>query len=188
MAMFDKKAKSTNTPAAPGDRALEIDASMQGTLSFKDPVNLVINGNFEGDLETVGKLTIGEDASVKARIRGEVIVVHGEIIGDVICTKALELAPTARLIGDVQTPAISMEHGSILQGQVNMISTDTKARTITNKASNMGVDELASYLSVEKSLIFEWADNGKLPGVREGQTWRFDKKKVDEWVASGRIK
>ena len=44
----------------PKEKILDVDASMQGTLSFKDPVNLRINGKFEGKLQTKGSLTIGE--------------------------------------------------------------------------------------------------------------------------------
>ena len=32
------------------EKILDVDASMQGTLSFNDPVNLRINGKFEGKL------------------------------------------------------------------------------------------------------------------------------------------
>ena len=48
------------------DKILDVDARMQGTIIFKDPVNLRINGSFEGKLETRGRLTIGENARVGA--------------------------------------------------------------------------------------------------------------------------
>ena len=39
------------------DKILDVDARMQGTVVFKDPVNLRINGSFEGKLDTRGNLT-----------------------------------------------------------------------------------------------------------------------------------
>ena len=57
-------------------KVLDVDASMQGTLTFKDPVNLRINGSFEGRLDTKGMLTIGENASVRADIHGDEIVIE----------------------------------------------------------------------------------------------------------------
>ena len=45
---------------ASDEKVLEVDASMTGTLTFKDPVNLRINGRFDGTLDTKGSLTIGE--------------------------------------------------------------------------------------------------------------------------------
>ena len=41
-----------------GDKTVEIDAQMQGSLTFSDPVNLKINGQFQGSLDTKGTLTI----------------------------------------------------------------------------------------------------------------------------------
>ena len=29
---------------------------------------------------------------------------------------------------------------------------------------------------------------GKIPGTREGDIWKFDRAKIDEWVAAGKIK
>ena len=68
---------------APQEKVLEVDASMQGSLSFKDPVNLRISGNFEGTLDTKGTLAIGERADVKATIQGEVIIIAGTINGGI---------------------------------------------------------------------------------------------------------
>ena len=50
------------------EKVMDVDASMQGSLSFKDPVNLRINGKFEGTLEVRGNLTIGQNAIVLADI------------------------------------------------------------------------------------------------------------------------
>ena len=47
------------------EKVLDVDATMQGTLTFRDPVNLRINGSFEGNLDTKGNLTIGENATVR---------------------------------------------------------------------------------------------------------------------------
>ncbi|MFH1644925.1 MAG: polymer-forming cytoskeletal protein, partial [Candidatus Omnitrophota bacterium] len=48
------------------EKVLDVDASMQGSMVFKDAVNLRINGAFDGSLDTRGKLTIGEGAVVCA--------------------------------------------------------------------------------------------------------------------------
>ena len=59
----------------PEEKSIEISAQMQGTVTFKDPVNLKINGNFKGTLEGKGTLTIGSAATVEAHISGENIIV-----------------------------------------------------------------------------------------------------------------
>ena len=85
--------------ASEDERWLEVDASMTGTLQFKDSVNLRINGRFEGTLDTKGKLFIGEGAKVKATIRGETITIAGTVEGDVTATHRLEYLETARATG-----------------------------------------------------------------------------------------
>ncbi len=183
--MIGRNKKNENKGAI-SEKILEVAASMQGSLVFKDPVNLRINGSFEGTLNTRGTLIIGENAVVKADIAGEVIQIAGEVIGDIKAEAQLELTGSGRLVGDVVTPSLVVGEGAVIQGKLDMISAGSK--TDGKSRSLMNADELASYLAVEKTLVFEWADSGKLPAIREGSGWRFDKSKVDEWVASGRIK
>ena len=52
----------------------------------------------------------------------------------------------------------------------------------------MTSEELAKYLEVEVGVISEWVNSGKIPGMREGDIWRFDRNRIDAWVAEGKIK
>jgi len=74
---------------------LNVDATMQGSLTFKDPVNLRINGRFEGTLETRGNLVIGAQASVQANVIGENITIAGKLHGDVTALQRLTLVSPA---------------------------------------------------------------------------------------------
>ncbi|MBI3318839.1 MAG: helix-turn-helix domain-containing protein, partial [Candidatus Omnitrophica bacterium] len=44
--------------------------------------------------------------------------------------------------------------------------------------------EVAGYLEVEARLVEEWAREGKIPSLQEKGQWRFDKAKIDDWVAA----
>ncbi|MBU1783819.1 MAG: polymer-forming cytoskeletal protein, partial [Candidatus Omnitrophica bacterium] len=59
------------------EKVLDVNAAMQGTLRFDDPVNLRISGKFEGTLDTKGKLMVGNKAEIKANITGEIIHIDG---------------------------------------------------------------------------------------------------------------
>ncbi|HRY85768.1 MAG TPA: polymer-forming cytoskeletal protein, partial [Candidatus Omnitrophota bacterium] len=102
------------------EKILDVDASMQGTISFKDPVNLRINGSFEGKLDTRGNLTIGENAKVTANIHGDSIVIAGKVSGDVVASRSLSILGTATLKGNLTTPRLSVGDGAMLQGLVTM--------------------------------------------------------------------
>ncbi len=159
------------------EKILDVDASMQGTLVFKDPVNLRINGNFEGRLDTKGSLAIGENASVRADITGEEISISGKVTGSIIANKILKILSPAHIVGDITSPALSVETGAVLQGKCQMLSHPSQKGRVFN------VDELAKYLEVEVSNIKNWANSGKIPAFKDGNEWRFDRAMVDEWIA-----
>ena len=168
------------------ERVLDVDASMQGSLTFKDPVNLRISGRFEGTLTTKGSLMIGEHAVVNADITGESIVIACRVNGNVHALKDLKLISPGYVMGDIRTPLLSVAEGAVLEGNCKMLS---KGKADTgSRQSTMTTDELAKYLEVDTALVLEWVNSGKLPGSREGDSWKFDRTKVDEWVASGKIK
>ena len=176
MALRRQKPEEANA-----ERWLEVDASMTGTLTFKDPVNLQINGQFEGTLISKGNLSIGEKARVKATIQGEAITIGGMVDGNVTATSRIELLPTAQVNGKVSSPRLIMRDGAILQGTVEMAGT-------RNESPWMSVDDLARYLEVEASTVVEWAAAERIPGQRENGQWRFERLKIEEWLAKERIK
>ena len=168
------------------ERWLEVDASMTGTLAFKDPVNLQINGHFEGTLQTKGNLLIGQKAQVKATITGETITIAGTIDGSVAATARLELQSTARVTGKVSTPRLVIQEGAVLHGNVEMSSQGSDA---SGSRGWMTIEELAGYLEVDANTVMEWAKAGRLPAQQDNNgAWRFDRAKVEEWLAHEKIK
>ena len=164
-----------------GERWLEVDATMTGTLTFKDPVNLSINGRFEGTLDTQGKLAIGEQAQVRAIINGEQVVVAGSVEGDVTATKLIDVRATGRISGKVVTPRLIVQDGGILHGSVEMMHE-------RSREGWMNVEELARFLEVDAGTVIQWAQEGRVPSQREGATWRFERARVEDWLAQERIK
>ncbi len=157
------------------EKYLDVDASMQGTLSFKDPVNLRINGKFEGNLEIKGTLTIGHTAIVYADIIGDSIIISGRVKGKITAKKELELLSTAVVEGDIFPVRLSIDDGAIFEGKCFMLS------------EFMNVEEIARYLEVDQNLIIEWATTGKIPVMKENNNFRFERKAIDSWIASGKI-
>ena len=169
----------------PKEKILDVDASMQGTLTFKDPVNLRINGKFEGKLQTKGILTIGEHAVVKADIIGENIIIAGRVDGDITAENTIKLVVPARVVGDIKTPVLNVAEGAVLEGYCNML---LEGKPSESGRATLTIDEVAKYLEVDKNMVREWADTGKLPAVKEGSKWKFEKTKIENWLTSEKIK
>jgi len=49
----------------------------------------------------------------------------------------------------------------------------------------MTVEQLAKYLNVGVTTIYKLANEGKIPGTKVGNQWRFRKEKIDEWLDKG---
>ena len=52
-------------------------------------------------------------------------------------------------------------------------------------AQIMTTKEIAKYLKLHEITICKLSKEGKIPSVRIGKVWRFDKEVVDEWIARG---
>ena len=185
---FRGRKKENEEPVVERDKVLDVDASMQGSLLFRDPVNLRINGKFEGKLDTKGSLTIGEKADIEADIVGENIVISGRVSGNVLASSRLSLTRTAHLVGDIRAPKVSISEGAIFQGKCQMEEKGSKISRSTMEQTSMSVDELAKYLEVDSTSIVDWAKNSRIPAQKEGSSWKFDRTRVDAWIASEKIK
>jgi cytoskeletal protein CcmA (bactofilin family) len=87
---------------------------------FHTPGNVRIDGSFEGNISTKGRLIVGQAGS----IAGTIVCQNGEFEGQITATVDVEqhlaLKASAKLVGDVQTDKISIETGAIFNGHCKM--------------------------------------------------------------------
>ena len=168
------------------DKILDVDARMQGTIIFKDPVNLRINGSFEGKLETRGRLTIGENANVRADIQGDRMIIAGKVTGNLSASESISLIPPAVVQGKVETPVLSIAEGAILDGQCRMLS--LKASEGDSSPKTLSLRDVAQYLEVESKVVEEWASQRKIPAELQNGEWHFNKIAIEKWLQDEKVK
>ena len=168
------------------EKILDVDASMQGTITFKDPVNLRINGSFEGKLDTKGNLTIGENARVKANINGDRVIVAGKVNGNVTATESISIVAPAVVHGDIVAPRLSIADGAMFDGRISMSSAKDKQGS-PFMSDILDVREVAQFLEVEEKVLEEWAQKKKIPAFHEDNQWRFRKADIEKWIEQERI-
>jgi cytoskeletal protein CcmA (bactofilin family) len=93
----------------------------RGTITLEG--NVRIDGQIEGEIHSTGTLTIGEHAVITANITAETLITSGKINGAIIASEKIKLLKPGILIGDIRTPAISIEAGAIFHGQSDMGAT-----------------------------------------------------------------
>lgn len=116
------------------ERPIDVTASMQGTISFSDPVNLRIQGSFEGKLQAKGQLTVGEKAHVKAEIEADRVTIAGRVEGKVIAREFLQVTSTGQCIGEIATAKLIVEEGGILQGECRVGKSTAAAQEVSGAA------------------------------------------------------
>ena len=104
------------------------DALFKGTLTFEGTVR--IDGKFEGQVNTDDTLVIGETGDMKADITVGTLVCKGQLHGEVVATKKIEMHPASKITGNIRTPALSIELGAVLDGHLNM--TGRKSEKVVN--------------------------------------------------------
>lgn len=97
---------------------------MKGLLRF-DSV-LQINGTFDGEIHSAGRLLVGENGQVCAKIEVGSAVIGGTVRGDIKAADSVEMLATARVFGDVGTARLIVADGAVFEGELEMSGTSDK--------------------------------------------------------------
>ncbi len=81
---------------------------------------LQINGKFEGKVLKVDQIFIGPSGKVKADLLASSVVIEGIVVGNIRANTRVMLMPTARVLGDIQTPELIIQNGVILEGRCHI--------------------------------------------------------------------
>ena len=90
----------------------------KGVVHFDGTVR--IDGRLEGEIHTKGTLIIGEHAAIRGIITAGTLINGGKIQANVTAIDRVQLLKSGILIGDVRSPAFSMEEGARFQGMCDM--------------------------------------------------------------------
>ena len=115
----DKKSNQTVTQDAlaqtnrmsPGT---EIKGDIVGKGDFR------IDGKLEGNIETSGRIVIGEKGFVKGTIKCLNAEVEGKVEGDIKTTEQLLLKSTANISGETVVGRLAIEPGATFNGTCSM--------------------------------------------------------------------
>jgi cytoskeletal protein CcmA (bactofilin family) len=110
---------STQPPPNPNSKnILNSDVEVKGTLKFSG--ELTFDGKVDGDINSEGVLTLGENAVVKGTIDVGSVVVRGKITGNIIAKDKIELKAKTELFGDVRAAKLVIEEGVTFVGKTEV--------------------------------------------------------------------
>jgi cytoskeletal protein CcmA (bactofilin family) len=106
------------------DTILSDDIDCKGKLKFNNKI--IIKGKFEGEIEAEdGHLLIGPKAEIVSNtLKTSVLSNKGKIFGNVQAKTRIELYKGSLIEGDIITPDLYVESGSMFNGNCTMINKD----------------------------------------------------------------
>ena len=113
-----------------------------GQLTFQVPAR--IDGKVDGEVNCQGTLTIGEEAEVKAKISGQVVIIRGKVEGNVTAKERIELLAPARLIGNIDAPRLIITAGVVLHGDCSMGVAKQKGEVVVVRSPSVDQGAVAA--------------------------------------------
>ena len=81
-----------------------------------------IDGNFDGNLHTKGKLVVGESSKIKGKIFCQSCDIWGNLEGELYVEEILNLKAKSSMAGMLKCTRLGIEVGANLNGTCNMIN------------------------------------------------------------------
>ena len=109
--------------------------NFEGTLSLDGYLTGVVSSQ-------AGTLIVSETAEVQGKIFVATAIVEGLVRGDIRATERVELGSKARVIGNIETPALAIQPGAVFEGQCRFLPPSRKTD-----------DEKVSRSSAENAIV-----------------------------------
>lgn len=105
-------------------------AVFEGSTDFNGILNfsksLVIEGHFEGTIDSTGHLLVAPGAHVHADVKIRSIVIGGVLKGNIEATESVEMLPEGKVYGNIRTNKLKIADGVVFEGQCEMIKDTEK--------------------------------------------------------------
>jgi cytoskeletal protein CcmA (bactofilin family) len=114
--------------------------------------DLVVRGRVDGKIHLSQTLTVDKGAIVQADVDVRTLVVAGTLVGDIVASESVRLAPTARVVGSLASPRVMMEAGAAYRGRVDMGDIEGARAAVASRAA-VGKPSSVSSTSTARSTL-----------------------------------
>lgn len=110
---------------------------------------LRVDGHLVGSISSEsGTLIVGTNGQVDANVSVSTATINGTVNGDIVATERIQLGRTAKVIGNIQTPRLTIEDGAVLEGGCTMMKAREAVETRASEMqSRLHQQETSSYQS-----------------------------------------
>ena len=95
-----------------------VGTTIEGSISSSE--NIRFDGILNGDLNTKGKVFVGQSGKVNGEIRCKNCEIEGVVEGKVVVEELLSLRSMSKIFGEIKTGKLAIEPGAIFTGKCDM--------------------------------------------------------------------
>ncbi len=95
-----------------------VGTTIEGSISSSE--NIRFDGNLIGNLNTKGKVFIGQSGKITGEIRCKNCEVEGIVDGKIVIEELLSLRAMSKIFGEIKTGKLAIEPGATFTGKCDM--------------------------------------------------------------------
>jgi cytoskeletal protein CcmA (bactofilin family) len=95
-----------------------MDVEIKGNIKFSG--ELTFDGRLEGDVQTEGVFTLGENGHVTGNINAQTVLARGKVNGNIIAKDKVEVKAKSELFGDIRAAKLVIEEGVTFVGKIEV--------------------------------------------------------------------
>jgi len=124
------------TPRSGTESVIAAELAIEGKIVGGGDVRIA--GRFKCDVQVDGNFRIDPGARLEGQVRAGVVVVGGELQGNIDAAKQLDVLSTGVIVGDVKAASITVAAGSRMRGHVEF-GWDDKHTAVELKGTSRSV-------------------------------------------------
>jgi cytoskeletal protein CcmA (bactofilin family) len=130
---FSSSAASYNQPTARSSQGEQKETLIAANLAIEGKIqgsgHVRVAGQFKGDVNVEGNLTIDQGAKVIGGVRASTVTIGGELEGNVDAASRVELLASGVLNGDLKAGSLTVAAGSRMRGNAEFGWDESQTRT-----------------------------------------------------------
>lgn len=101
--------------------------TIKGDLTGEEDIQ--VEGTVEGRVDLPNnQFTVGPEGKVRAEIHAKLVVVIGQVTGNIFAAERLEVQATGVIHGDVKSPRLIVHEGAVINGSIEMSKAPAPAK------------------------------------------------------------
>ncbi len=125
-AAISARRPTPKTASEGGESVIAANLSIEGKIEGSG--NVRIAGRFKGDVRIDGNFSIEAGAQLTGQVLAGIVVVGGELQGNIESAKRVDVLEGGVIVGDVKAGSITVAAGSRMRGHVEFGWDDEKAK------------------------------------------------------------